>query len=471
MVGSHLSSLSELGDGQDPAFIAKLDAPVAVIGHGPAGLRLGPLSRGFVAALGAGDPRPAGGDLSQLLCSEAQALLERATASAFANGLPARFFLPFGEGRKRRRVLVEVRKTGPDAAVLEVVPDERETGKRRRLLLRDLNRVSAGKTYVYDRSPATPLNLSSLLGFGRNCAQTRAQSLRKAVHTEDLGRLTAHRRALASAQDGEIFQVTVRLRHQDGDWRWIQVSEQVLSRKSSGQIREVLGQASDVSERHALADAGARMTAAVANAELGERRRIGRDLHDSIAQHLVVIDLTMSRLEREATVDLPTDGVEEIRTALKAIQTEVRTLSFLLHPPELQRLGLSRAIERLAVGFSHRAGFRVELALDDMHDGGTMTGVTLYRIAQEALMNIHKHARAACVCVGLSQTGDMIELHITDDGVGNAGRELEHWVNEGVGFLGMRARLAELGGRLDIRSLEPGFYLRAICPKAHLQAG
>lgn len=457
-----ISPLRAVGEvEQKPSgWIGSLSAPVATVTQGIDGVRFDQTSEGFLVALGVSRAELDGRAFSRVLCEEARALLDHAAAAVFESGTPVRLFLPVGTRQRRRRLPLEIRDAGPNTAVIEIVPDLQDVEGRRRVLFDDLNRIAAGTTYVYDRSPAAALNLSILLGFGMSGMRRRARPLREIVHAEDLNRFMAHRRSLVCAKDGEIAQVTVRLMHHDGDWRWIQVREQVLSRESGGKVREVLGHAFDVSEHYALADAVSEKASAVAEAELGERRRIARDLHDSVAQHLVVIDLTMSRMER-ANAELPAAEVAEIRASVSAIQTEIRTFSFLLHPPELQRLGLSQAIEKLAVGFGRRAGFQVELAVDDIPDTGSLAAKAIFRAAQEAFMNVHKHANAARVQITLRRALGAIELGIADDGVG-PGPESER--GYGVGLEGMRKRLAELNGALAVTALEPGFHLLVTCP-------
>jgi signal transduction histidine kinase len=211
------------------------------------------------------------------------------------------------------------------------------------------------------------------------------------------------------------------------------------------------------------------MAAAVMKAEIAERRRIARELHDSMAQHLVVIDLTMSRLQRESATPLPADAVADIQHALRAAHDEVRTFSYLLHPPDLERLGLPGAIEKFATGFGLRTGLKMRLAFGELPSLPPVTELTLFRIAQEALMNVHRHAQATSVAVRLARVADAIELEVTDDGVGGGAKLIDNVIARGaagVGISGMKARLDQLGGDLVIQSLPQGFNLLATLPAA-----
>lgn len=209
------------------------------------------------------------------------------------------------------------------------------------------------------------------------------------------------------------------------------------------------------------------LSAAVMQAELDERRRIAREVHDAMAQHLVVIDLTLSRIQREAGDALPPNAVEEIKDALRAAHSEVRTFSYLLHPPDLERFGLTTAVEKFATGFAARTGLIMTLAIEDLPALDAVSSLTLFRVAQEALMNVHRHARAAHVDIRLHIVAGEVELEVADDGVGASPEHLEHVLTHGaagVGISGMKARLEQLDGRLRLEVLPRGLRLRATLP-------
>jgi PAS domain S-box-containing protein len=460
--------LSGYGEGQSLRWVQRLQAPLAILEIRDGDWSFAGVSAGFLHALELSLSEIEDRRLDEVLSREAVLPLiqaadrVRAGATGVAVAVPVRM-----TDRRSRRVSFSLHAMPKGAVLIEAVADIPTTGATalRRVLLDHLNLIGAGAIYVYDRSPSVALNLSVLLGFAGETSPAR--SARGMVHPEDLTRFMAHRRSLGASPEGEVARVTARMRHTDGDWRWIEVREQVLSRGPGGAVRQILGFASDVTEHYRLAEASSRLSAAVLQAELDERRRIARELHDSMAQHLVVIDLALSRMQREAGDALPIDAVEEIKDALQAAHGEVRTFSYLLHPPDLKRLGLAGAIRKFATGFGARTGLILNLAIDELPTLDAVSGLTLFRIAQEALMNVHRHARASHVEVRLHVLAGEVELDVLDDGVGTSAEHLEHVLVHGaagVGISGMKARLEQLDGRLRLEVLRRGFRLRATLP-------
>ena len=288
------------------------------------------------------------------------------------------------------------------------------------------------------------------------------------IHPMDLPEFMAHRRRLEAAPDGEIVRATARMCHRDGGWRWIEVREQVLSRTARGGVGQILGFATDVTEHRRMAESLGQMSASLMQAEAEERRRIARELHDSMAQHLVAIDLSLSRLQRDLRAELPADAVADIREALTAAHGEVRTFSYLLHPPDLHRLGLAGTLRKFVSGFGRRTGLDTRLDIDEDFVALTPAAeLTQFRIAQESLMNVHQHAMARSVDVSLLVGCATITLEVVDDGVGLSDEAIRGLVSDGVGgvgIAGMKARMEHLGGELEISSVDGGLRVRATLP-------
>src|SRR5262249_49779249 len=150
---------------------------------------------------------------------------------------------------------------------------------------------------------------------------------------------------------------------------------------------------------------------------------------------------------------------------------ELRTLSFLLHPPLLDEAGLASALQWYARGFSERSGVQVDVAL--VHDVGRLASeveVALFRVVQESLTNIHRHSGSTGANIRLMKEGDQVLVQVKDRGrgirletSGNSGDTIQ---TLGVGILGMRERLRQLGGRLEIESSYGGTTVTAIVPFA-----
>ena len=269
------------------------------------------------------------------------------------------------------------------------------------------------------------------------------------------------------------------MRHIDGDWRWIEARERIVSRDSEGAAQRILGYATDVSEKHRLLESLAAASKALLMSESHERKRIARELHDSMAQHLVAIDLMLLRLDRKPDADSVQHSVIlEIREALKAAHAEVRTLSYLLHPPDMERLGFEVSLRKFLHGFGLRTGLDVRFIMEGEVRRIAADGeLALFRVAQEALMNVHTHAEAKVVDVKLVYTPHGVTLEIGDDGVGLNRDQIEALVTQkwgGVGVAGMTARVEQLDGQLEICARPRGLLVRARLPlasRAHPEPG
>lgn len=202
-----------------------------------------------------------------------------------------------------------------------------------------------------------------------------------------------------------------------------------------------------------------------------ERRRIGRDLHDSTGQFLAVIEINMAMLSRTAVGldDWASALLQECIAQTKQCANSIRTTSYLLHPPLLDEMGLVSAIQWQLDGFRLRSGIQVEAALPvDFIRLPSDDELSLFRVLQEALTNAHRHAGSTQVRVGLEQTPGAVVLTISDNGKGIPTASLASFrhggSNLGVGLAGMRERLSQLGGQLEIESDSTGTKLRASLP-------
>ncbi len=207
------------------------------------------------------------------------------------------------------------------------------------------------------------------------------------------------------------------------------------------------------------------------NVQDEERRRLARELHDETAQNLVLLDINLSTLEKDLPErsDEVQDSISQSRTLIERSLREVRTISYLLHPPMLDEAGLQTALSWLIRGFSQRSGVQVELDCPSRTDRfSPEVEIAAYRIVQEALTNIHRHSGSQTARVELQRKGDSLILTIQDDGCGIPDTVIEKRTEGlgslGVGIPGMRERLNLLGGRLDVRSDATGTSLMAVLP-------
>ena len=194
-----------------------------------------------------------------------------------------------------------------------------------------------------------------------------------------------------------------------------------------------------------------------------ERRRIARELHDSLGQYLAAAKIqlgTMALAKNGKTGKLGKESLEEVQNTLDRAIAETRTLSHLLHPPLLDAAGFASAASWYVEGFGNRSGIGTSLTLpEDLGRLSTPVETALFRIMQEALTNVHRHSGSKRVDVTLTRTESLVALIIRDFGKGINADTLEQFKQSGtkvgVGLAGIRERLKELGGTFEIES-SPG---------------
>ena len=203
-----------------------------------------------------------------------------------------------------------------------------------------------------------------------------------------------------------------------------------------------------------------------------ERKRIGRDLHDSLGQYLAVLKMNLESLASGPGSNL--DGANEqlascIRLADDALK-EVRTISYLLYPPLLEEMGLKSAIPWYLDGFSKRSSIQTTFEVDPAFGRITPEGeLALFRILQESLTNVHRHSGSTTAAVKLSRMNGEAILEVVDSGKGISPQLLqdfgENWAGSlGVGLRGMNARVSQLGGKLEVQSTGKGTVVTAHVP-------
>jgi len=199
-------------------------------------------------------------------------------------------------------------------------------------------------------------------------------------------------------------------------------------------------------------------------AQENERLKLGRELHDSTGQLLLALRLEIARLREVHGSSTQGSLLDEIEDTVREIDREIRAFSFTHYPAEIGREGLGAALRSLARGFANRTGLQISFSsIPESIAYSGQVALALLRIAQESLLNVHRHAQALHVQIGLTQRRGMLELSVRDDGVGIP---LEHDLEEshGVGLLGMRHRVERLGGSFAIRRLKHGTKIVATVP-------
>lgn len=215
-----------------------------------------------------------------------------------------------------------------------------------------------------------------------------------------------------------------------------------------GEVGEVIRTFNTMIDR--LESERGRSTARALSAQEGERRRIAQELHDEIGQTLTAVLLDLRRVADGAPPPVAA-ALREVQETTRGSLDEIRRIAQRLRPGVLNELGLPSALRVLAADTAEHAGLRVDYTTDpELPELGDETELVVYRVAQEALTNISRHAHAEQARVCLGRTSGGVELRVQDDGVGMTR------VGEGTGLQGMRERALLIGAQLSIGTPSSG---------------
>ena len=240
-------------------------------------------------------------------------------------------------------------------------------------------------------------------------------------------------------------------RDQEGVLRgWLEINTDITERKrAEGHLRTLSGRLLQIQDE--------------------ERRRLARDLHDSAGQLLAVLSMSLAPLQNESGLSLRSVAtINESLNVVKELSRELRTVCHLLHPPLLDEMGLSSGLRVYLEGFMERSKLQVDL--DVPSDFGRLPReleTAIFRIVQECLTNIHKHSGSPVAVVRIIRTDHQIRVMVQDRGKGiplEKRDALESGGAVGVGIRGIRERLRQLDGSLNISSSELGTMITANLP-------
>jgi PAS domain S-box-containing protein len=301
------------------------------------------------------------------------------------------------------------------------------------------------------------------------------------VHPDDRER--SAERWLESVQSGKNYEVEYRLRRKDGEYRWFR-ARAVPIRDHSGKVVRGYGTCSDIQDSKLLeqairnnaielekmvdqrTDQLRQLSVRLMSAQDQERRRIARDLHDGLGQELAVAKMVLDKMLLHEKSQ-PTEPVAQASVMIDRAIQQVRTMSHLLHPPLLDEVGLLSALAWYTEGLTKRSGIEavVDVQPSDFPRLSPEIETAVFRIVQEALTNVFRHAEARRVSIALHQRDGQIVVAVRDDGKGIDERVVEMRPERvGVGINGMKQRAREFGGELRMSNAHPGTLLELVIP-------
>ncbi len=200
-----------------------------------------------------------------------------------------------------------------------------------------------------------------------------------------------------------------------------------------------------------------------------ERRRIARELHDSAGQNLAALGMNLTQIERDAKRDPArlSKSIKDAQDLIQVLTQEIRTTSYLLHPPTLDESGLSSALRWYIDGLAERSGLSIELNIpDNLERLAPEIELAIFRLVQESLTNIHRHSGSKTAVIRIARESDRIYAEVQDHGKGMSQERLAEIQSQGVGvgIRGMRERVRQSHGELTIDSNSLGTKITAIFP-------
>lgn len=323
--------------------------------------------------------------------------------------------------------------------------------------------------------------LCEIVGYNRE--ELLSMTFQDITYPEDLKADLHHAKELL---EGKVQRYSMEKRYirKDGSLVWINLTASLL-RDPEGTPKYFISVIEDISDRKQMEEELVRsytelesqvaqrtsalraLSNRLMHLQDEERRRIARELHDSVGQYLTAIAINLDLLARPESKNHAA-LVAESRQLLNHSLSEIRTLSHLLHPPLLDETGFASAAQWYVEGFARRSGIAVEVKLPPLERLPANIEIMLYRVLQETLNNIHRHSGSTRAEVRLFFDRDTVILEVRDFGQGIQSERLERFRNSGtgvgVGLAGIRERVSELGGDLEISSDQAGTIVRVSVP-------
>jgi len=305
---------------------------------------------------------------------------------------------------------------------------------------------------------------------GRRIEQELGNGWAENVHPDDVNRCL---QLYADNFDAHRpFEMEYRLRHHTGQYRWL-FARGIPRYAADGTFEGYVGACLDIHERKQAAEKMrmADETMRLMKAQDEERRRIAREFHDSAGQTLTVLGLSLAQLVQDSEIVSPELAKQgrQIEEVVQQLHREIRTTSYLLHPPLLDEAGLSSALEWYVQGVAERGRMAIDFNIPG--DFGRLPAdmeLAIFRVVQECLTNIHRHAESKTATIRIARENGSVWIEVRDEGKGISPERLAEIESRGsgVGISGIRERLRHFGGTMKIESDQTGTRVIASIPLA-----
>ncbi len=311
--------------------------------------------------------------------------------------------------------------------------------------------MQIGRMYAFEWNPETDVVLragdADLIESLWGTAQDTGDHFLSRVHPED--REPFHTVACELSEERPTYQISYRFIHDNGSVIWLHERGQAFY-DTSGKLLRVVGVTADITKTKETEESLRLMGGLLLSAQEEERQKIARELHDDIGQDLAILNVRTQRLALGCENEKLQNQIKELQSSTQQIGTKVRRLSHQLHASELDYIGLPTALQMLCRDFSQNSSLEVECACIDVPTPlNRDLSIALYRVTQEALNNVVKHAGATSARVDLSTGDEHLVLRVTDNG---RGFQPDTHKRSGLGLISMRERINLVGGSLTLSS-------------------
>ncbi len=364
-------------------------------------------------------------------------------------------------------VVVEIQGVGRDVTELRQAESALRASETNLRLALDNAKMGTWDWSIESGWIAWSERTGTLYGMPANTTGVTWENFLSLIHPDDRERVDE--KSGKRIADGADYGVEYRVFWPDGSLHWLERRGGPLPFNREGRATRFLGVTMDVTERKKSETTLRELSQRLMSSQDEERRRLARELHDGMAQDVFALTVTLAALDHAT---LPMEGpaqtaLAEAQRLAEQVLWGLRTHSYLLHPPLLDLVGLPATLREYAAGLVKQGGLTIDTtAVEDVGRLPDEVETALFRVAQEALSNVARHAETDRAVLTLQRDEEAVELSVADTGKGLAEAAAQKAWTIGIGIAGMHERLNQIGGYLDIRSGKGGTTVAAHVPAA-----